>query len=148
MSPEEARARIELELQPGAAPELTPEEVAAIAAEAGFRLPDGSTGHSQRGVYRALALGWRVKCAKIAADVDVKADVVEARKSQAADRCTRAVAQYVALAAEAPGYEFEPDAQGASVRGGGGGLGSVGFGRTDRCGRKPCREREPGPRPL
>jgi hypothetical protein len=148
MSPGEARGRIELELQPDSAPELTIAEVDAIAAEAGFRQPDGSTGYSLRGVYRALALGWRVKCAKIAADVDVKADVVEARKSQAADRCARAIAQYVALAAATPGFEFEPDAQGAMTGGNGSGLGSVGFGRGDRCGRTPCREQERGPRPL
>jgi hypothetical protein len=148
MTFEEASGRIVLELQPEAAPVLTEQEVDAVAKEAGFVLPDGGLGYSLRGVYRAVALGWRVKCAKIAADVDVKADVVEARKSQAADRCASKVAQYVALASAASGYEFEPDALGQTGHSTAVGLGSVGFMRTDRCRRQPCRDTEAGPWPM
>lgn len=125
MNESAARSRIVLELQPSADPTLTEAEVDAVVAEAAFTPVGGSEDYTMRGIYRALALGTRVRCNKIAGQFDVKADTVEAKRSQAYAQCLQQEEMYRRLASRTEGSTGEP--------GGGDSVSQLGWLSTERA---------------
>lgn len=127
-----ARARIVLELKPDSSPVLTESEVDALVVEAGFTPDGGTLGYTMRGVYRAICLGWRTRCNGLVGQFDVKADTVEAKRSQQIEACLRVADRYASLSTKATGAEGEPDANGLTLGVAGNiGVGSVTITRSD-----------------
>lgn len=90
MTEAEARARIEDETQWQAAPALTSDEVDRLVLRARVTdaygvEPDGSgyvTTYTTASVNSVVAMGFRMKAAKVSGQFDVKAGDVEAKRSQ------------------------------------------------------------------
>lgn len=127
-----ARDRIVLELKPDASPVITEAEVDALVMEAGFTPDGGTLGYTMRGVYRAITLGWRSRCAGLVGQFDVKADTVEAKRSQQMEACLAVADRYASLSTKAAGAVGEPDANGLLLGAAGNiGIGSVTVYRSD-----------------
>jgi hypothetical protein len=100
MTEAQARARIEDETAWNSAPALSVEEVdrlleaARVTDEDG--LEPGEVGYTdtwnEAGVYRAVAMGFRWKAAKVSGSVDLKAGDVSLARSQAATALSRRAA--------------------------------------------------------
>lgn len=102
MTIEQARAQIELLLQPDAEPTLSTTEVSAIVdlsarSDSYGRKPTDAGWNPTYDAYAGAVVGWRIKAAKAAGSYTFKDDTLQLNREQVHAQCLKMAAEYAKM---------------------------------------------------